>query len=268
MDDVFCLPGTLNPEDVSGKIVVCIRGENSKVEISLGVKEAVAAFSSRGPNTRTPEILKPDVLAPGVNILAAWTGAAGPTGLGEDKRRISFNIKSGTSMSCPHVSGLAALIKSMQKWSPAAIRSALMTTAYYTYKNGKTIQDIVTRTPATPFDYGAGHVDRVAALDPGLVYDITVEDYIRFLCASNYTKEQIKTVTKRNFNCNNGKKKYSVGDLNDLSFAVPLKAASDEDGGTNRSTTVTYTRTLTNVGTSPARYRVKVSKVDAVKISV
>ncbi|MBO8584323.1 S8 family serine peptidase, partial [Staphylococcus aureus] len=76
------------------------------------------------------DILKPDVIAPGVNILAAWTEAAGPTGLESDARKTEFNILSGTSMACPHVSGAAALLKSAHPdWSPAAIRSALMTTA-------------------------------------------------------------------------------------------------------------------------------------------
>ncbi|PON91082.1 Peptidase S8, subtilisin-related [Trema orientale] len=239
--------------------------------MKLGVQPSpkVAAFSSRGPNGVTPQLLKPDVIAPGVNILAAWTGALAPTELAQDKRRVNFNIISGTSMACPHVSGLAALIKSVHpKWSPAAIRSALVTTAYATYKNGETIQDTVTASPATPFDFGAGHVDPVAALHPGLVYDASVEDYIRFLCASNYTKKQIKTVTKRNFDCNEGEKKYSLGDLNYPSFSVVFDAASDKKGKDDKITTVTYTRTLTNVGGSPATYKVSVSKVESVKISV
>ncbi|PON54259.1 Peptidase S8, subtilisin-related [Parasponia andersonii] len=202
----------------------------------LGVQPSpiVAAFSSRRATVITPEIVKPNVLAPGVNILAGWSGAIGPTKLDQDKRRVSFNIISGTSLACPHVTGLAALVKSVHpEWSPAAIKSAFMTTAYSTYKNGETIQDVVTGSPVTPFDYGCGHVDPVAALDPGLVYDITVEDYIRFLCASNYTKKQIKTVTKRDFNCNYAERKYSAGDLNYPSIAVPLK-----HGGDNGSTTV------------------------------
>lgn len=69
----------------------------------IGVKPAplVASFSARGPNGLVPEILKPDFIAPGVNILAAWTGATGPTGLEADARRTEFNILSGTSMACP-----------------------------------------------------------------------------------------------------------------------------------------------------------------------
>ncbi|URD77393.1 subtilisin-like protease [Musa troglodytarum] len=80
---------------------------------------AMASFSSRGPSQITPGILKPDITGPGVNILAAWTSA--------------FEVFSGTSMSCPHLSGVAALIKKAHPdWSPAAIKSAIMTTAYAT----------------------------------------------------------------------------------------------------------------------------------------
>lgn len=235
----------------------------------LGIQPSpvVAAFSSRGPNPITPEILKPDLIAPGVNILAGWTGRAGPTGLDTDNRRVSFNIVSGTSMSCPHVSGLAALLKAAHpEWSPAAIKSALMTTAYSTYKGGKTISDISTGSSATPFDYGAGHVDPVAALEPGLVYDATVQDYINFLCALNYSASQIKTVTKGDYTCDHTKK-YSLGDFNYPSFAVPLETASSSEGGADASSTVKYTRTLTNVG-EPATYKVSVSSDPSVKISV
>lgn len=329
----LCMTGSLIPEKVAGKIVICDRGGNSRVqkgmvvknyggigmilantelygeelvadahllptaavgqrtgnaiknyafsdpkpmatiasgETQLGVEPSpvVAAFSSRGPNLVTPEVLKPDLIAPGVNILAGWTRAVGPTGLTSDKRRVSFNIISGTSMSCPHVSGLAALLKAAhQEWSPAAIKSALMTTAYTTYKNGETILDVATGQPSTPFDYGAGHVNPVAALDPGLVYDATVNDYLSFLCALNYSASQIKQVTGKDFSCDSSKK-YSLGDLNYPSFSVPLQTASGKGGGADVTSTVKYTRTLTNVGT-PATYKVSVtSRVPSVKILV
>ncbi|XP_057490161.1 subtilisin-like protease SBT1.7 [Actinidia eriantha] len=329
----LCMGGSLIPGKVAGKIVVCDRGLNARVEKGEVVKRAggvgmiltntdtygeelvadahlipalavgqtagdaikkyilsdsnptatiafggtqvgvqpspvVAAFSSRGPNPITMDILKPDLLAPGVNILAGWTNAVGPTGLQEDTRRVSFNIISGTSMSCPHVSGLGALLKGAHPdWSPAAIKSALMTTAYNSYKNGKTIQDVATGQPSTPFDYGAGHVNPVSALDPGLVYDATIDDYLAFLCALNYTSNRIKTFTKQDYTCEVGKK-YRLGDFNYPSFAVPLQTASGQGGGSSAATVVKYTRTLTNVGT-PATYKVSVSsETQAVKITV
>ncbi|KAM1013073.1 hypothetical protein ACFX2C_043247 [Malus domestica] len=237
-------------------------------ELDVQPSPVVASFSSRGPNLVTPEILKPDLIAPGVNILAGWTGAIGPTGLTEDKRHVTFNIISGTSMSCPHVSGLAALVKAAHpEWSPAAIKSALMTTSYTAYKTGETIIDVASGNPATPFDYGAGHVDPMAALDPGLVYDNAVEDYFSFLCALNYSSTEIKLTTHRDFTCDTSKK-YRLGDFNYPSFAVPLETSSGTGGGTGASTTVKYTRTLTNVGT-PGTYKVTItSQAPSVKISV
>ncbi|KAL8472975.1 hypothetical protein ACS0TY_029982 [Phlomoides rotata] len=233
-------------------------------KVGIEPSPVVAAFSSRGPNSITGEILKPDLIAPGVNILAGWSRAVGPTGLTEDGRRVGFNIISGTSMSCPHVSGLAALLKSAHpEWSPAAIRSALMTTAYTAYKNGKLIQDVSTGKPSTPFDHGAGHVDPVSALNPGLVYDLGADDYLNFLCALNYTSTQINSLARRNFSCS-GNKAYSVNDLNYPSFAVTFQT---EDGSTG-SSVVKHTRTLTNVGPA-GTYKVSISSSsDSVKISV
>ncbi|CAI8606257.1 unnamed protein product [Vicia faba] len=217
----------------------------------------VAAFSSRGPNSLTPKIHKPDLIAPGVNILAGWTGSVGPTGLTTDKRHVSFNIISGTSMSCPHVSGLAAIVKgAYPEWSPASIRSALMTTAYTSYKNGETIQDVATGKPATPFDFGSGHVDPVSALDPGLVYDINVDDYLGFFCALNYTAAQIKIAARRDFVCDR-KKNYRVEDFNYPSFAVALETASGIGGGSDKPVTVEYSRVVTNVG-GPGFYKATV----------
>lgn len=212
----------------------------------LGIQPSpvVASFSSRGPNAITPEILKPDLIAPGVNILAGWSGSVGPTGLVADTRRVEFNIISGTSMSCPHVSGLAALVKAAHPdWSPAAVRSALMTTAYVSYKGGHgVIKDSATGAAATPLDYGAGHVDPIRALDPGLVYDLAADDYLNFLCAVNYTARQISLVARRNFTCD-ARKAHTVGDLNYPSFGVLFDAGSAP---------VKHTRTVTNVVSAAA----------------
>ncbi|KAG6438103.1 hypothetical protein SASPL_103039 [Salvia splendens] len=178
---------------------------SGRTQLGVQPSPVLAAFSSRGPNPITPDILKPDLIAPGVNILAGWTGKVGPTGLPEDTRHVDFNIVSGTSMSCPHISGLAALVKATHpEWSPAAIRSALMTTAYNRYKNGERIKDIATGKASTPFGYGAGHVDPLSALEPGLVYDTRTSNYVDFLCAIGYSSRMIKLVAKQEYECKAG----------------------------------------------------------------
>jgi len=140
----------------------------------------MADFSSRGPNPVGSDIIKPDVTAPGVNVLAA----ASPAHYEEGAQGQLFQSISGTSMSSPHVAGLYALIKQVHPdWSAAAAKSALMTTAY---------QDVLKEdgvTKADPFDFGAGHVDpsgRARAngslFKPGLVYDAGFLEYLGFAC--------------------------------------------------------------------------------------
>ncbi|XP_004512211.1 subtilisin-like protease SBT1.7 [Cicer arietinum] len=230
-------------------------------KIGIEPSPVVAQFSSRGPNSINPQILKPDLIAPGVSILAAYTRNKSPTSLDSDPRRVDFNIISGTSMACPHVSGLAALIKSVHPdWSPAAIRSALMTTAYTNYKNGMTLLDSANNKPATPFDFGAGHVDPVLALNPGLVYDLTVDDYLYFLCALNYTADDIETMARRKYTCD-PKKNYSLTNLNYPSFGVVFEIG-------NGVKEIKHMRTLTNVGAA-GTYKVSIkSDAPSVKISV
>ncbi|XP_058108623.1 subtilisin-like protease SBT1.4 [Magnolia sinica] len=220
----------------------------------------VASFSSRGPNYRTPEILKPDVIAPGVNILAGWTGFTSPTDLEIDPRRVEFNIISGTSMSCPHVSGLAALLrKAHPTWSPAAIKSALITTAYNLDNAGGTIKDLASGDESTPFIRGAGHVQPNNALDPGLIYDIQVDDYIGFLCSIGFNARRIAVFTKGNVNCSE-KGLDNPGDLNYPSFSVVFES---------NTAVVQYRRVVTNVGgTAAAVYEAKVSGPPTVEITV
>ncbi|GAB2267881.1 hypothetical protein Dimus_002857 [Dionaea muscipula] len=217
----------------------------------VGVKPApvLASFSGRGPNGLNPEILKPDLVAPGVNILAAWTDAVGPTGLEADKRRTEFNILSGTSMACPHVSGAAALLKSAHPdWSPAMIRSAMMTTASVTDTTSRPMTDEASGKACTPYDFGAGQLNLELAMDPGLVYDVADEDYVGFLCSIGYGPKTIQVITRVPATC--AMKKPAPENLNYPSVAALFPSSS------HRVLSKTFIRTVTNVGDPNSVYKV------------
>ncbi|KAG9149794.1 hypothetical protein Leryth_025683 [Lithospermum erythrorhizon] len=289
-----CLPGSLSPQKSKGKIVMCLRGNGTRVGKGEEVKRAggagfilgnskangeelaadshllpatavtytnavkilsyinstktpkayivpgktmlhrkpapfMASFTSRGPNSISPDILKPDITAPGLNILAAWSEASSPTKLADDRRVAKYNIISGTSMSCPHIGGAAALLKSLHpSWSSAAIRSALMTSAGLLNNEGKLISD-ASGAPADPFQFGSGHFRPTKAADPGLVYDASYTDYLLYLCSFGVTR------IDPSFKC--PKNPVSAKNLNYPSLAIP-----------KLNNTVTVTRTVTNVG--------------------
>lgn len=229
----------------------------------IGIKPApiVASFTGRGPNSLNPEILKPDLIAPGVNILAAWTDAIGPTGLDSDKRKTEFNILSGTSMACPHVSGAAALLKSAHPdWSPAAIRSAMMTTASTVDNRNQPMTDESTGKPATPYDLGAGHLNLGRAMDPGLVYDITNDDYVNFLCSIGYGPKVIQVITRTPVRC--PAKKGLPENLNYPSIAALFPTSS------RGRTTKMFFRTVTNVGAPNSVYRARIEAPKGVTVTV
>ncbi|KAJ0984968.1 hypothetical protein J5N97_003324 [Dioscorea zingiberensis] len=114
--------------------------EGTKVVAPLS--PAVSDFSSRGPSLINGGIIKPDIVAPRVNVLAAWPFQLGPNPSPTTPTSKTFRFASGTSMATPHVAGIVALLKnSHPKRSPAAIKSALMTTAYVKDREGKPIAD-------------------------------------------------------------------------------------------------------------------------------
>ncbi|KAL9244054.1 hypothetical protein vseg_017867 [Gypsophila vaccaria] len=198
----------------------------------------VAYFSSRGPSYTTKNLLKPDIAAPGVNILAAWLAndtSTGTTPPGKDPPR--FNLLSGTSMACPHVSGIVANIKSQYPtWSPAAIRSAIMTTAIQINNLKETIAT-ETEQAGTAYDYGSGEVSPTGGLQPGLIYELDSSDYLQFLCYYGYNLSTIKLISAQlpdGFSCPNNATKDMISNLNYPSIAVS-------------KINVTVTRTVTNV---------------------
>ncbi|KAJ9153244.1 hypothetical protein P3X46_026708 [Hevea brasiliensis] len=296
-----CLPNSLSPEKVNGKIVLCIRGLGMRVGKGIEVKRAggagfvlgngpkngndltvdahvlpatavvadgamqilnyikstdkpmaiigeaktvlhyspapsMATFTSRGPNVLDFNILKPDITAPGVNILAAWSGASSPTKLWGDHRIVDYNIESGTSMACPHVSAVAALLIAVHpKWSSAAIRSAIMTTAWTKNNKGQSIIDQSGKI-ADPFQFGSGHFRPTKAVDPGLVYDASYKDYVAYLCNYGYPR-----VGK--YKCPRKATLEPTYNLNYPSVAVP-----------KLNGTVIVKRSVTNVGASKSVY--------------
>ncbi|XP_059663380.1 subtilisin-like serine-protease S [Cornus florida] len=192
----------------------------------------MAVFSSMGPNIITPDILKPDITAPGVNVLAAWSPVATETTTAHQS--VNYNIISGTSMACPHVSAVAVILKSLHPyWSPAAIKSAIMTTATVLDNNANPIQRDPNGAQTTPFDYGSGHLNPVAATDPGLIYDFDSNDIIEFLCSTGATPLQLANLTTDAVHC-----KYPPTPSYDFNY--PSIGVSNMTGSLSVHRTVTY----------------------------
>ncbi|XP_020555093.1 subtilisin-like protease SBT5.4 isoform X2 [Sesamum indicum] len=230
----------------------------TSTKVELGVKPApvVADFSSRGPNKNTPEILKPDIIAPGADIMAAFTEAQSPSLLPSDVRRTKYAFMSGTSMACPVAAGVVALLKAIHPhWSPAAIRSALMTTATTLSNTNAPILDGTSSFEGTPFTNGAGLIRPNLAADPGLVYDLSLRDYETFLCAIGYNQTIMKTFTD-NYTC--PLVKPNIVNFNYPSITVPAFSAGSS---------VTVSRLLKNVG-SPGTYVAQIHQPLGVLVSV
>ncbi|KAB2023474.1 hypothetical protein ERO13_D06G018600v2 [Gossypium hirsutum] len=231
----------------------------------LGIKPSprVTSYTSRGPSYSCPLVLKPDIMAPGDSVLAAWPPNIAAARVNQDLVFTNFNLLSGTSMACPHVSGIAALLKAVYpNWSPAAIRSALMTTSDQIDNTGSPIKDIGGNLrPADPLAMGAGHVNPNKALNPGLIYDATVQDYVDLLCGLNFTQQQIKTITKTSSNnCSNPSL-----DLNYPSF---IAFFNDRGAKPNSTTVVEFGRTVTNVGDGSFTYKANVTPINGLKVTV
>ncbi|XP_047331709.1 cucumisin-like [Impatiens glandulifera] len=256
--DVFALPTTYVDLKDGNKILSYINTTRNPTASILKSTEVldkfapyIVSFSSRGPNPVTSDILKPDLSAPGVDILAAWTLANSPSGIQADNRRLPFNIISGTSMACPHATAAAAYVKTFNpSWSPAAIKSALMTTAFEMSPN---------TTPLAEFGYGAGNINLVGAIDPGLVYDANLTDYVKFLCGEGYSDKQLQIITGDRTTCSNfGSETAWNLNLPSLSVRVPVSTAFK----------VTFNRRVTNVGAASSTYIVTILAPQTLKVKV
>ena len=284
----------LDPAKVAGKIVVCTRGVNARVDKSLAVMEAggvgmiqvnttgglvaeihsvptvhvsatdgaaivayaktanpsasmtkfvvgtsaikapvVADFSSRGPNRYDGNVMKPDLTAPGVDIIAGVSPA-----LSQSQRAdvvngtltppAAFASYQGTSMSSPHVAGMAALLRQQYPlWTPAMIKSALMTTATNTFPDAIASGD--TRG-ILPFGQGAGHANPNAAFDPGLVYNAVESDYRKYMCGAGVASQ------------------CAAGTMLGYNLNLPSISVNNVLG------TVTVNRSVTNVTNADATY--------------
>lgn len=203
---------------------------------------SMAGFSSYGPALAgTGDLLKPDITAPGVDVLAAY--AEDPV-----TKKPRFDSLSGTSMSAPHIAGLGALLKQkFPTWSPMAIKSAMMTTARQTTNDGKPIQ--WAEGNATPLNFGAGEVVPTRSYTPGLVYDSGVTDWLRYACGIN----QMQLVQREN--C-----KGDAMDPSDLNY--PSIAVGDLAGKQ------TITRTVTNVEQRATQYKANVEAPAGTKVTV
>ena len=178
--DAHFLPG-LHIGDSDGDVVrtfladVAAAGETATATITGVVYDVdpangdiMAGFSSRGPVVSLPNLIKPDITAPGVDVWAAYANNPGGQDEGEE-----YAFLSGTSMSSPHNAGAVALMTALHPtWSPHQIKSAMMTTA-------DTVDNFQSDgvTPTDPFNLGSGRVDLAQAQMAGLVLDETTANF-------------------------------------------------------------------------------------------
>ncbi|CAL5424026.1 unnamed protein product [Camellia sinensis] len=248
----YVIPATANGREETQQLQAYMTTEKNPIAIIkptstvLFAKPApLLAVFSMGPNMINPNIMKPDITAPGLNISAAWSPVS-TRSTGEQS--VDFNIISGTSKSCPHVSAVPAIIKSVHpSSSPAGIKSAIMTTGKSSLKE--------TYRPTTPFDYGSGHINPVAAVDPRLIYDFDSNDIIDFLCSSSSTPSPIVNLTGEVVSC-----KYPPTPSYDFNYP--------SIGVSNMSGSLAVHRTVTYYGKVLTVYHSQVDYPSGVKVTV
>ncbi|KAI3701128.1 hypothetical protein L2E82_45773 [Cichorium intybus] len=259
---IFMAPATMVNSTVGENIRKYIHSTRSPSAVIYKSEEVkvsapfIATFSSRGPNPGTKHVLKPDIAAPGVDILASYTPLQTLTGLKGDTQFSKFTIMSGTSMACPHVSGTAAYVKSFHpNWSPAAIKSAIMTSARP--MSSKVNQE-------AEFAYGVGQLNPRRAINPGLIYDMDTMSYIQFLCHEGYDGSSIASLinSKSKINCASMIPPLVSEDaINYPSMQLTLKNKKGV-------TTGVFRRIVTNVGHAMCTYNATIKAPKGVNITV
>ncbi|RYR71930.1 hypothetical protein Ahy_A02g006141 [Arachis hypogaea] len=256
---IFMAPATIVNTTIGQSITTYIKSTRSPSAVILKSHEVkrpapfTASFSSRGPNPGSKNILKPDIAAPGVNILASYTLRKSITGLKGDTQFSEFTLMSGTSMSCPHVAGVAAYVKSFHPdWTPAAIRSAIITTA-------KPMSKRVDKE--AEFAFGAGQINPTKAVNPGLVYDMDDLGYIQFLCHEGYNGSNLSVLVGHSINCTSLVPGHGHDAINYPTIQFNVKKDKETTLGVFR-------RRVTNVGPVPTSFNATITAPKGVEITV
>ncbi|XP_047319973.1 subtilisin-like protease SBT4.3 [Impatiens glandulifera] len=211
--------------------------------IHNNIAPIVAFFSSRGPNMIIPGIFKPDITAPGVVILAE---SPKDTNISIGQVGAKYNFDSGTSVSCPHVAGAIAYVKSKHPdWSVSAIKSSLMTTAWT--MNIKYNADV-------ELGYGAGHINPVKATHPGLVYETFIHEYINMFCNLGSEGYKLRKMLGTRKKCPKGIR-TSPNNLNYPAMTALVHS--------NSTFSIQFRRVVTNVGHSNSTYHAQISTSDS-----
>nr|GMD09368.1 subtilisin-like protease SBT5.3 [Ipomoea batatas] len=211
-DALLCKPGTLDPKQVKGRILVCLNGATARTDKSHQ---------------------------------AALAGAVGMI-LANDEDSGNDIEADAHFLPATHVTysdGLAIFDYINKTRNPVAHITHPNTLLGVKANSGMAITDDKTGVEATPFAYGAGHINPNRAAHPGLLYDLKLTDYVNFICGQGYNETYITRILGTPYKCPHH---VTLSTFNYPSIAIPhLKG------------TATVTRTLKNVG-SPATYTASV----------
>lgn len=230
-------------------------------------------------------LMQPDIAAPGIDILASYTLRKSLTGLKGDTQFSEFTVMSGTSMACPHVAGVAAYVKSFHpNWTPAAVRSAIITTGersklnhlhfciliicyiicmadlfFNLFCQAKPMSRRINNE--AEFAFGSGQVNPTRAVSPGLVYDMDGLGYIQFLCHEGYSDSTLSALVGSPVNCSSLIPGIGIDAINYPTMQLSLDRRKGSKVGVFR-------RTVTNVGPVPTMYNATIRSPKGVEIRV